>query len=73
MLSGDFLEDLYIKFFQQDTKEHFETLKKEFKSLGFSDKDIYRYLTCGYLDDKEFHKRAFSKVTYDIFEELGLQ
>ncbi len=69
----DILEDLYIKFFQKDTKKYFEILKKEFQSLGFSDKDIYRYLTCGYSDDKEFHKRSFSKMTYDILEELGLQ
>lgn len=62
----DILEELYIKFFKQDTKEHFETLKKAFESLGINDKDIYRYLTCSYLDDKEFHKRAFSKMTYDI-------
>ena len=64
----DILEELYIKFFQQDTKDHFNILKKEFKSLGFNDKDIYRYLTNGYLDDKEFHKRAFSKVIYDIIK-----
>ena len=64
----DILEELYIKFFQRDTKEHFNALKKEFESLGLNQKDIYRYLTCGYLDDKEFHKRAFSKVTYDILE-----
>ena len=62
----DILEELYIKFFQKDTKEYFDTLKKEFKSLGFNDKDVYRYLTCRYLDDKEFHKRAFSKMTYDM-------
>lgn len=65
----DILEELYIKFFQRDTKEHFDTLKKEFSSLGLNQKDIYRYLTCSYLDDKEFHKRAFSKVTYDILQE----
>lgn len=64
----DILEELYIKFFQQDTKEHFNTLRKEFTSLGFNKKDIYRYLTCAYLDDKEFHKRAFSKMTHDIIK-----
>lgn len=64
----DILEELYVKFFQTDTKEHFDMLKKEFKSLGFSDADIYRYLTCSYLDDKEFNKRSFSKMTYDILE-----
>lgn len=64
----DILEDLYIKFFQQDTKEHFNILKNEFKSLGFNEKDIYRYLTNGYLEDKEFHKRSFSKVISDILE-----
>ncbi len=66
----DLLEELYIKFFQKDTKEHYDLLKKEFKSLGLSDKDIYRYLTCGYLDNKEFHKRSFSKVTYDILNDV---
>ncbi len=64
----DILEELYIKFFKEDTKEHYESLKKSFESLGINDKDIYRYLTCTYLDDKEFHKRSFSKMTYDILK-----
>lgn len=65
----DILEELYIKFFQRDTKEHFDLLSKQFTSIGLNQKDIYRYLTCSYLDNKEFHKRAFSKVTYDILKE----
>lgn len=65
----DIIQELYIKFFQENTKEHFDLLKTEFESLGFNDKDIYRYLTCSYLDNKEFHKRAFSKVTYDLMKD----
>lgn len=64
----DILDELYVKFYQKDTKIHYDILKKEFKSLGLNNKDIYRYLTGAYLDNNEFHKRAFSKVTYDVLK-----
>jgi hypothetical protein len=68
----DILNDMYEKFYQSETKEHFKLLKKEFQNLGISDSEIHRYLTCGYFDKEDFHKRTFSKLTKDISQELGL-
>jgi len=68
----DMLNDMYEKFYQEETKEHFKLLKKEFQNLGILDSEIHRYLTCGYFDKEDFHKRTFSKLIKDITQELGL-
>jgi len=68
----DILNDMYVKFYQEETKAHFDILKNEFKSLDMSDDDIHRYLTCGYLDKDEFHKKTHSKLIKDISKELEL-
>jgi len=68
----DILNDMYTKFYQKDTKEHFNLLKEAFKKLELSDDDIHRYLTCGYLDKDDFHKRTHSKLIKDISRELNL-
>ena len=68
----DILNDMYKKFYQEETKEHFALLKQEFQSLGISDDEIYRYLTCAYHNQDDFHKRTFSKLTKDIAKELQL-
>jgi len=68
----DILNDMYNKFYQEETKEHFELLKREFQNLGIVDSEIYRYLTCGYFDKEDFHKRTFSKLIKDITQELGI-
>jgi hypothetical protein len=56
--------------YKEETKEHFKILKKEFKNLNLSDDEIHRYLTCGYLNKDDFHKRTHSKLIKDIFQEL---
>lgn len=68
----DIINELYIKFYQRDTKEHFDSLRKSLKNLNFNEDEIHRFLTCGYLNDKELHKRPLSKLIKDISEELGI-
>ena len=68
----DILNDMYAKFYQEETKEHFKLLKKEFQNLEILDSEIYRYLTCGYFEQENFHKRTFSKLIRDISQEFGL-
>jgi hypothetical protein len=67
----DLIEELYIKFFQRDTKEHFDLLQKSLKTK-FDEDEIHRFITCGYLKDKDHHKRSLSKAIKDIREELEL-
>jgi hypothetical protein len=66
----DVVVELYQKLYQKETKEHFEALRSSLSGLDVSNEDIYRYLTCGYFDTKDFHKRPLSKFIKDISEEL---
>jgi len=66
---SDIIEELYVKFCQENTKEHFKSLRKSLKDLSFSDDEIYRFLTCGYKKSEDFHKRSFSKMINDFVRE----
>ncbi len=68
----DIINELYIKFYQRDTKEHFDSLQKSLKSLNFNEDEIHRFITCGYLKNEDLHKRPLSKLIKDITEELGI-
>lgn len=68
----DIAHELYIKFKQENTKEHFDSLKKSLSDIGFDEDEIHRFLTCGYLNDEDLHKRPLSKLIKDISEELGI-
>lgn len=68
----DIAHELYIKFKQENTKEHFALLKKSLSGIGFDEDEIHRFLTCGYLKDEDLHKRPLSKLIKDISEELGI-
>lgn len=69
---GDITHELYIKLYREDTKEHYDSLRKSLSGIGFDEAEIHRFITCGYLDDEELHKRPLSKLIKDISEELGL-
>ena len=69
----DVVVELYQKFYQQDTKEYFESLKKSLQGISISDEDIYRYITCAYQQQKDFHLRPLSKFIKDISEELWIR
>ncbi len=68
----DIAHELYIKFKQENTKEHFDSLKKSLSGIGFDEDEVHRFLTCGYLKDEDLHKRPLSKLIKDISEELGI-
>jgi hypothetical protein len=68
----DIAHELYIKFKQENTKEHFNSLKKSLSGIGFDEDEIHRFLTCGYLKDEDLHKRPLSKLIKDLSEELNL-
>ena len=69
---GDIVYELYTKMFREDTKEHFDSLRKSLSGIGFDSDEIHRFITCGYLNDEELHKRPLSKLIKDISEELDL-
>lgn len=69
---GDVVHELYTKLYKEDTKEHFDALRKSLSGIGFDEAEIHRFITCGYLDDEDLHKRPLSKLIKDISEELGL-
>jgi hypothetical protein len=69
---GDVVDELYTKLFREDTKEHFDSLRKSLSGIGFDSDEIYRFITCGYLNDEDLHKRPLSKLIKDISEELKL-
>lgn len=65
----DIVNDLYIKFFHQNTQKYFNGLKKAHKELTLNQEDFYRFITNSLKKEKDFHKRSFSKMTYDIIHE----
>ncbi len=67
---GDIAFELYTKLFREDTKEHFDALSNSLNGIGLDEDEIYRFITCGYFDDEDLHKRPLSKLIKDIFEEL---
>ncbi len=69
---NDVADELYTKLYREDTKEHFDSLRKSLSGIGFDEAEIHRFITCGYLDDEDLHKRPLSKLIKDISEELGL-
>jgi hypothetical protein len=69
---GDVVHELYMKLYLKDTKEHFDALRKSLSGIGFDESEIHRFITCGYLDDEDLHKRPLSKLIKDISEELEL-
>lgn len=70
---NDIVDELYIKIKKEETKEHYDLLSKSLKGIGFEMDDIYRFITCGYLKEEEFHKRPLSKLIKDTSEKLGLK
>ena len=69
---GDIVHELYTKLYKEDTKEHFDSLRKSLSGIGFDEAEIYRFITCGYLEDEDLHKRPLSKLIKDITKELEL-
>ena len=69
---GDIVYELYTKIYHEDTKEHFDSLRKSLNGIGFDLDEIHRFITCGYLNNKDLHKRPLSKLIKDISEDLGL-
>ena len=52
---------------------YIDELLQEYEGTLFNNReDILRLITCGYVDDKDLHKRPLSKLIKDISEELEL-
>lgn len=69
---NDVADELYVKLYRENTKEHFDSLRKSLTNIGFDEDEIHRFITCGYLKDEDLHKRPLSKLIKDISEELEL-
>lgn len=69
---NDVADELYVKLYRENTKEHFDSLRKSLTNIGFEEEEIHRFITCGYLKDEDLHKRPLSKLIKDISEELEL-
>jgi len=67
----DVVLELYLKAKHEYVREYIDYLYS-YEGLEFTDADIYRFITCGYRDDKDLHKRPLSKLIRDISEKLGL-
>ena len=67
----DIVLELYLKAKHEYVREYMDYLHS-YKELKFSDEDIYRFITCGYMNDEDLHKRPLSKLIKDISNELGL-
>ena len=67
----DVILELYLKARHEYVREYIDYLYS-YNGLEFSDEDIYRFITCGYLNDDDLHKRPLSKLIKDISTELGL-
>jgi len=46
-------------------------LTTQYPNMFNNKEDVLRLITCGYVDDKDLHKRPLSKLIKDISEELG--
>ena len=52
---------------------YIDDLLQEYEGSLFNNReDIFRLITCGYVEDKDLHKRPLSKLIKDISEELEL-
>ncbi|RXK02328.1 hypothetical protein CRV02_05675 [Arcobacter sp. CECT 8989] len=69
---GDIVYELYSKLYNEDTKEHFDVLRKSLSGVGFDEAEIHKFITCGYKKNEDLHKRPLSKLIKDISEELNL-
>jgi len=67
----DVVLELYLKAKHEYVREYIDYLYS-YDGLEFTDADIYRFITCGYRDDRDLHKRPLSKLTRDISDKLGL-
>lgn len=67
----DIIAELIIK--TQIYNESFKSiLKNNFSKLGLNQSDFDRVIVGNYIEDKDIHKRPFSKMTMDIAKQLGL-
>jgi len=67
----DIVLELYLKVKHEYVRGYIDYLYS-YEGLAFSDEDIYRFITCGYRNENDLHKRPLSKLVRDISEELGL-
>ncbi|WP_457744023.1 hypothetical protein [Sulfurimonas sp.] len=52
---------------------YIDELLNQYEGIFFNNReDVLRLITCGYVDDKDLHKRPLSKLIKDISEELEL-
>jgi len=68
----DVVVELYQKFYQENTKEHFRQLSNSLESIGIDKDEVYKLVTCSYQKDEDLHKRPLSKLIKDISKELEL-
>lgn len=68
----DVVIELYHKAKLEYSHSYISSLQKDLKELDFTEEEIYKFITCGYVEDKDFHKRPLSKLIKDISEELEL-
>lgn len=67
----DIIAELIIK--SQIYNESFKKiLQKSFSKLSLNQNDFDRVIVGNYTEDKDIHKRPFSKMTMDIAKQLGL-
>ena len=68
----DIVLDLYHKTKKEYSPSFLELLNKDIDDLDLTKEDIYRFITCGYYNNDDLHKRPLSKLIKDISQELNL-
>jgi hypothetical protein len=67
----DIVIELYQKAKLEYSSDYFTSLRKSL-NLHFTQDEVYRLITCGYLKDNDLHKRPLSKFIKDISKELEI-
>jgi uncharacterized protein (TIGR02646 family) len=69
-------KDIVLELIQKEiiyNESYMAELMQNYEGTLFkNEEDILRLITCGYVDDKDLHKRPLSKLIKDISEELEL-
>lgn len=64
---SDIIEEIIAKLYK-GSESYFESLKSAFPELKLTEDEIYRLAFGNYMNEEDFEKRPFAKLTKDIFE-----
>jgi hypothetical protein len=66
---GDIIEELVAKIYK-GSQSYLESIYESFPGLNLTKPELYRLAYGNYMDEADFEKRPFAKITKDIFDSL---